>query len=93
VHSLYGQITTILPGKGPCLRCILPKTPPEEDEIPVLGTTAGIMGVLEAFETIKIITGIGNLLIKRMLYFDGESMNFHEIKVKKRKNCTVCGFL
>ncbi len=91
VYSLYGQITTILPRKGPCLQCILPKIPPEEEKFPILGSTAGTLGMLEALETIKIITGIGELLVGRMLHFDGETMRFQEIKVERRDDCPVCG--
>ena len=93
VYSLYGQITTILPGKGPCLQCILPKIPPEEEKFPVLGATVGTLGLLEALETIKIITGLGEPLVGRMLHFDGETMSFQEIKVERRRNCPVCGSL
>jgi len=91
IYSLYGQITTILPGKGPCLQCILPKTPPEEEKFPVLGATAGILGLLEALETIKIITGLGEPLVGRMLHFDGETVGFQEIRVERRRDCPVCG--
>jgi len=93
VHALYGQITTILPGKGPCLQCILPKIPPEEEKFPVLGATAGTLGLLEALETIKIITGLGEPLVGRMLHFDSETMSFQEIRVERRRNCPVCGSL
>jgi len=93
VHSLYGQITTVLPGKGPCLQCILPKIPPEEERFPILGSTAGILGLLEALETIKVITGIGEPLVGRMLHFDGETMRFQEITVERRTDCPVCGSL
>lgn len=91
VHSLYGQITTILPGRGPCLRCILPETPPSESKIPVLGAIAGTLGLLEALETIKIVTGIGEPLVGRMLYLDGETSSFYEIKVNRRDDCPTCG--
>ncbi|MFQ5999932.1 MAG: ThiF family adenylyltransferase [Candidatus Bathyarchaeia archaeon] len=91
VYSLYGQITTILPRKGPCLQCILPKIPPEEEKLPVLGATAGTLGLLEALETIKIITGLGEPLVGRMLHFDGETMSFQEIRVERRRGCHVCG--
>lgn len=93
VYALYGQITTILPGKGPCLQCILPKIPPEEEKFPVLGATVGTLGLLEALETIKIITGLGEPLVGRMLHFDGETMSFQEIKVERRRSCPVCGSL
>jgi len=93
VYALYGQITTIIPGKGPCLQCILPKIPPEEEKFPVLGAAVGTLGLLEALETIKIITGSGEPLVGRMLHFDGETMSFQEIKVERRRNCPVCGSL
>jgi molybdopterin/thiamine biosynthesis adenylyltransferase len=93
VYGLYGQITTVLPGKGPCLQCILPKMPPEEEKFPVLGATVGTLGLLEALETIKIIAGLGEPLVGRMLHFDGETMSFQEIKVERRGNCPVCGSL
>jgi molybdopterin/thiamine biosynthesis adenylyltransferase len=93
VYALYGQITTIFPGKGPCLQCILPQIPPEEEKFPVLGATAGTLGLLEALETIKIITGLGEPLVGRLLHFDGEIMSFQEIKVERRGNCPVCGSL
>ena len=91
VHSWYGQITTIMPGKGPCLRCILPKTPKEEEKFPVLGVTAGVLGLLEALEAIKIIVGLGELLVGRMLFFDGETSSFQEAQVQRKKDCPVCG--
>jgi len=91
VHSWYGQITTIIPGKGPCLRCILPKTPKEEEKFPILGVTAGILGLLEALETIKLIVGLGKPLVGRMLFFDGETSSFQEAKVQRRRDCPVCG--
>ncbi len=91
VHSWYGQITTIMPGKGPCLRCILPKTPKEEEKFPILGVTAGVLGLLEALEAIKIIVGLGNPLVGRILFFDGETSSFQEAKVQRRKGCPVCG--
>jgi len=91
VHSWYGQITTIMPGKGPCLRCILPKTPKEEEKFPVLGVTAGVLGLLEALEAIKIIVGLGKPLVGRILFFDGETSSFQEAQVQRKKDCPVCG--
>ena len=91
IYGLYGQVTTIMPRKGPCLRCILPKPPPEEKKFPVLGATPGTLGLLEAFETIKLLTGIGQPLVGRLVYFDGENMTFQEIKVERKPNCPVCG--
>jgi len=91
VHSWYGQITTILPGESPCLRCILPETPKEEEKFPILGVTAGILGLLEALETIKLIVGLGKPLAGRMLFFDGETLSFQEAQIQRRRDCPVCG--
>lgn len=93
VFGLYGQITTILPGEGPCLQCILPEVPSEEKKFPVLGVTAGTLGLLEAMETIKLITGLGEPLVGRLLHFDGETMRFQEISLERRATCPVCGSL
>ena len=91
VYSWYGQITTIIPGESPCLRCILPEPPKEEEKFPILGVTAGILGLLEALETIKLIVGLGNPLVGRMLFFDGETLSFQEARIQRRRYCPVCG--
>lgn len=91
IRGLYGQMTTIIPYQTPCLRCILPETPPEEKRFPVLGTTPGVLGVLEAFEALKLIVGIGVSLAGKLLVFDGEAMSFQEIRVERNESCSVCG--
>ena len=93
VFALYGQITTIFPGKGPCLRCIIKKMPSEKQNLPVLGATPGVLGLLEVFEVIKLITGIGKPLIGRVLSFDGEDTNIQIINVKKDPECPVCKYI
>ena len=91
VEGLVGQLTTILPGKGPCLRCIVPKEPPKKPVFPVLGPTSGVIGCMQAMETIKLLTRIGKPLVGRMLLFDGEGLSFEEIEVRRDPNCSVCG--
>lgn len=91
VEGLIGQISTIIPGKGPCLKCIFPSKPMGKSVIPVLGVTPGTVGCIEAMEVIKIITGIGNPLIGRMLIFNGEELEFSEIQVSKNMECEICG--
>ncbi|MCD6530299.1 HesA/MoeB/ThiF family protein [Candidatus Bathyarchaeota archaeon] len=91
VHSWYGQITTVLPGRGPCLRCIWPENPPETERFPILGATAGTLGLLEALEVVKLITGLGQPLVGRLLYLDLEIASIEELKVERVKNCPVCG--
>ena len=91
VEGLVGQVMTILPGKGPCLRCAIPKEPPKKPIFPVFGATSGVIGCLQATEAIKLITGLGKPLVGRMLIFNGMDMTFDEIKVKRELSCHVCG--
>ncbi len=89
VWGLEGRITTIIPGKTPCLECLVPEAPPSE-VFPVLGATPGVIGTLQVTEAIKILTGVGKPLINRMIIYDGEYMEFHEIQVKRRPDCGAC---
>jgi len=93
VRGFEGRIMTILPGRGPCLRCLLPSDLPEPGVVPVLGATPGVVASLEAMEAVKLITGLGDPLVGRLLMFDGLSMSFHEVHVEGRTNCPVCGAL
>ncbi|MCK4482385.1 ThiF family adenylyltransferase, partial [Candidatus Bathyarchaeota archaeon] len=93
VSAMHGQMTTIVPGKGPCLRCIFPKDPPEVEEIPVLGATPALFASLQVMEAIKLVTGIGRLLVGRMLFASGEEMAFETVEVKRNIKCPVCGGL
>ncbi len=90
VRELYGQLLVVMPGKGPCLQCILPKPPPEVPGFPILGTTPGVLALLEVTEAIKIITGYGKPAIGKMIIYDGYSMSFNEVPVKRRPDCRVC---
>jgi len=91
VSSLHGQMTTILPGKGPCLRCIFPKEPPEVEKIPVLGATPALLASLQVMETVKLVTKIGKPLVGRILFVNGEEMVFETVTVKRNVECPVCG--
>lgn len=91
VQGLAGQITTIVPGKGPCLKCVIPQVRKRKAIFPVLGAAPGVIGCLEAMETIKLITGIGEPLVGRVLFFDGLCMRFCEIEVRRNPTCPVCG--
>ncbi len=90
VWGLEGRITTIIPYKTACLRCFTRHIPPKE-VFPVIGVTPGVIGVMQATEAIKYITGFGKLLENRLLIFDGELMNFHEIIVERDPECPECG--
>ena len=91
VEGLVGQVMTILPSKGPCLKCAVPKEPPKKPAFPVLGATPGVIGCLQAMEAIKLITGIGKPLVGKMLIFNGIDMTFDEMKVNRDNGCQVCG--
>ena len=90
VFGLFGQIMTIIPGKGPCLRCLLPETPKETAKFPVPGTTPALFATLQVMEALKLIVGFGEPLTGRMLFFDGGSMSFTMVTVERRPECPVC---
>ncbi|MDQ1275694.1 MAG: molybdopterin-synthase adenylyltransferase [Euryarchaeota archaeon] len=90
VSGYRGQATTIIPGKTPCLCCIFPSSFKKE-VFPVLGTTPGVIGSIQANEAIKYLTGQGKLLENRLLLWDGLSCSFSELQVNKAENCPVCG--
>ncbi|HEX8912524.1 MAG TPA: HesA/MoeB/ThiF family protein, partial [Humisphaera sp.] len=86
------QVTTILPGRSPCLNCLWPGVPPEwRREFPVLGAVAGTAGTLAATEAIKILTGIGEPLAGRLLTADLLGMRFRTVEVRRDPQCDVCG--
>jgi sulfur-carrier protein adenylyltransferase/sulfurtransferase len=92
-----GQLTVFVPYEGPCYRCLYPQPPPA-DLAPscgangVLGVLPGIMGLLQANETIKLIIGKGEPLVGRLLLFEALSTQFTELKVRRdAEGCPVCG--
>ncbi|MBI4862428.1 MAG: HesA/MoeB/ThiF family protein [Candidatus Riflebacteria bacterium] len=89
IRGFLGQLTFIAPGKGPCLACIF-KQAPEPESIPVFGATPGVIGALQATEVIKYLTGVGDLLIGRLLIYDGEAMEFQNIKIERDPGCVEC---
>lgn len=93
VSALHGQMITIIPGKGPCLRCIFPNSPVEVERVPVLGATPALLAALQVMEAIKLITGIGNPLTGRLLFLNGEEMEFEIVEMKRIVNCPICGDL
>jgi len=93
VREVYGQLLVIMPGKGPCLRCLFPHEPRREREIPILGVTPGILGTLEALEAIKIITGYGEPAVGKLIIVNGKKGEFEVINVRRNPECPVCGHL
>jgi molybdopterin/thiamine biosynthesis adenylyltransferase len=90
IWGLEGRATTLVPGSTPCLECIFPKAPPRE-KFPALGATAGVIGTIQVTEAIKVLTGIGTTLENRLLVYDGEYMEFSEIKIAPNPECHACG--
>jgi adenylyltransferase/sulfurtransferase len=90
VSGLEGRAMTVIPGESACIRCIYHGTPPKI-KFPVLGTTPGIIGAIQATEVIKYLTGIGTLLTNRLLIYDGLNMKFTELSVVRNINCEHCG--
>lgn len=90
VNGLCGQIAFFHPPETACLACLVPEGPPPEI-LPILGATAGVLGCLEAMEALKYLTGTGDLLKGRLLFFDGKAMQFQEVSFGKNPECRVCG--
>ena len=91
-----GQISTFVPFEGPCYRCLYPTPPPAElapscSANGVLGVMAGTMGTLQANEVIKLVIGIGEPLIGRLLLYDALGTRFTELKVRRDPDCPICG--
>jgi adenylyltransferase/sulfurtransferase len=90
VTGYCGQITFLHPPATACLACIVPESPPQE-LFPILGATAGLLGCLQALEALKYLTVGGPLLVGRLLFCDGQAMQFQEVAVQKDPRCPVCG--
>jgi len=92
MYDLEAQITTIIPGQTPCLRCLFPETPPTwKRQFPVFGAVSGTVGCLGAMEAIKVLTGIGTPLLGRWLKMDLREMTFRTLQTKRRLDCARCG--
>ncbi len=89
-QGLEGRCTTIIPGRTPCFRCLYPAAPPERS-VPILGSVAGTVGTIQATETVKYITGMGELLAGRLLLYDGGGMSFHLVEITSNAGCPDCG--
>jgi molybdopterin/thiamine biosynthesis adenylyltransferase len=96
ILAFDGQLSTFVPYEGPCYRCLYPTPPPPElapscGAAGVLGVMAGVMGLLQANEVIKLVAGIGEPLIGRLLLYDSLGTRFTELKVKRDPECPICG--
>jgi len=96
IFRFEGQASVFDATRGPCYRCLYPDPPPPGmvpscAEGGVLGVLPGVIGVIQAIETIKLVLGRGDTLIGRLLLFDAWSMSFRELQVRKDPDCPRCG--
>ena len=97
VFRFDGQATVFAPHLGgPCYRCLFPEPPPAGAvpncaEAGVLGVLPGVIGMMQAIEAIKLILGLGDSLLGRLLHFDALKMKFREFKLRRDPDCPVCG--
>src|SRR5437868_8670168 len=96
IFRFEGQASVFYAKEGPCYRCLYPSPPPPGAvpscaEAGVLGILPGIIGVIQAIETVKLILGIGRSLANRLLIFDALEMEFREVRTRRDPSCPVCG--
>jgi adenylyltransferase/sulfurtransferase len=95
IFRFEGQATVFMPGKG-CYRCLFPAPPPPGAvpscaEAGVLGVLPGMIGIIQAIETIKVLLDLGEPLVNRLLLFDSLAMEFREVKIRRDPQCPLCG--
>ena len=95
IFRFEGQLSVFYAQEGPCYRCLFPEPPPPGlvpscAEGGVLGILPGTVGAMQATEAIKLILGIGESMIGRLLLYDALNMEFTEVKLRKNPNCPVC---
>jgi adenylyltransferase/sulfurtransferase len=95
IFKFEGQATVFVPGQG-CYRCLYPAPPPPGAvpscaEAGVLGVVCGVIACIQGVETIKLLLGIGESLVGRLVFFDALSMEFRQVKFRRDPNCPVCG--
>lgn len=96
IFRFEGQATVFDSRNGPCYRCLYPEPPPPGmvpscQEAGVLGILPGMVGLIQATETIKILLGVGQTLVGRLLMYDSLKMTFRELKLRKDPSCILCG--
>ena len=88
-RGMEGIVTTILPMKTACLKCIFPEPPPQE-RFPILGAIAGTIGTIQATEVIKFFIGMP-VLANKLLIYDAQFLRYNTVKLERNLNCPVCG--
>jgi len=91
MYELEAQLTTLVPGKTPCLTCLYPGDPPGwKRQFPVFGAVAHMIGSLAAMEAIKVLSGLGEPLLGRLLVADLRDMSFRTVRLQRNLHCLVC---
>jgi molybdopterin/thiamine biosynthesis adenylyltransferase len=91
MYELEAQLTTFVPGKTPCLTCLYPGDPPGwRRQFPVFGAVAHMIGSLAAMEAIKVLSGLGEPLLGRLLVADLRDMSFNTVRLHRNIHCLVC---
>lgn len=94
MYELECQLTTMIPGKTPCLRCIVPDEPRTwTRQFPVFGAVSGSVACMAAMEAIKLIAGFGKPLSGQMLRYDLRDMTFHQLQISRSSACPICAHL
>lgn len=96
VYQFYGQMSVFDAAHGPCFQCVFREMPSEEHiranrGVGVVGALPGVIGSMQALEAIKIIVGMGQSAVGRLLLYDGLAMTFQTIAVEKEEKCQACG--
>ncbi|MFA6448934.1 MAG: ThiF family adenylyltransferase, partial [bacterium] len=96
VFQFEGQTTTFARRDGPCYRCLFPTPPdpeiaPRGNDLGLLGVMPGVIGMIEAVETLKALLGLGVSLSGRLLLFDALKLRFKELNIRRDPECRVCG--
>ena len=96
IFRFEGQVSVFATEQGPCYRCLYPEPPPPGlvpscAEGGVLGILPGVIGTIQATETVKLIIGVGEPLINRFMIYDALRMKFRELKLRRDPDCPVCG--
>lgn len=90
VNGFNGMVTTFFPGMTPCLECVFPGPAVAENAPGIVGPLPGVIASLQALETLKIILGLGGLLVGRLLSFRGSDMSFKEVAISRNPHCAAC---
>ena len=95
IYRFEGQVSVFDARRGPCYRCLYPEPPPPDlvpscAEAGVLGVLPGVVGALQATEAVKLLVGVGEPLVGRLLLYDASSMSFRQLRLEKNPDCVLC---